>query len=147
VKRSWLLIVAAVVLVLSSAVCAQLRSREAALSAPTLTATAAPPEGQSAPAESTPGDNAADDARLAAVLPRGMSSQEACRGLRSLELCAATLHAAQNLGIPFAELKHQVAAGQGLDAAIHTVKPAVDASAEAIRAKQQAQQDMRAPGG
>ena len=49
-------------------------------------------------------------------------------------------------GWKFAELKRQVAAGQGLDAAIHAVKPAADASAEATRAKEQAQRDMRAPG-
>jgi hypothetical protein len=103
-------------------------------------------QGPSAPAESTPGDDGADNARLAAVLPRGMSSQQACRGLQSLDLCAATLHAAQNLKIPFVELKRQVAAGQGLDAAIHAVKPAADASAEATRATEQAQRDMRAPG-
>ena len=62
-------------------------------------------ESRTAPAQSTPGDNAADNGRLAAVLPRGMSSQDACRGLKSLDLCAATLHAARNLGIPFAQLK------------------------------------------
>jgi len=54
---------------------------------------------------------------------------------------------ARNLNAPFADLKRQVAAGQGLDAAIHSVKPAADASAEATHAKEQAQQDMRAPRG
>jgi hypothetical protein len=102
---------------------------------------------QSAPEESTPSDNATDNARLAAVLPRGMSSQEACRGFTSLDLCAATLPAAQNLNVPFADLKGQVVAGQGLGAAIHTVKPSVDANAEATRAKVQAQQGVRAPHG
>ena len=81
---------------------------------------ATPVVGQSAPEESNPSDNATDNARLAAVLPRGMSSQEACRGFTSLDLCAATLHAAQNLNIPFADLKRQVAAGQGLGDAIRS---------------------------
>jgi len=76
-----------------------------------------------------------------------MSSQQACRGLRSLDLCAAALHAAKNPDIPFAALKRQVAAGQGFDAAIHAVKPAAGASAEATRATAQAQQDIRAPRG
>jgi hypothetical protein len=143
VQRSWLLIVWAVAL----GTVVRTDAGQAMTSAPILDVTLSTGEGQSAPAQSTPGDNAVDDGRLAAVLPRGVSSQEACRGLKSLDLCAATLHAAQNLSIPFAELKRQVAAGQGLDAAIHTVKPSADASAEATRAREQARQDMRAPGG
>ena len=142
-KRSWLLIVPAAVL--GTVALAGAGGPETMASGPTLNATVSMLEGQTAPANATPGDNAADNGRLAAVLPRGMSAQEACRGLQSLDLCAATLHAAQNLNIPFAQLKHQVAAGQGLDAAIHSVKPAADASAEATRAQEQAQQDMRAP--
>jgi hypothetical protein len=93
-----------------------------------------------------PGNNATDDVRLAAVLPAGMSSQQACREFKSLDLCAATLHAARNLGIPYADLKRKVTAGDGLDAAIHALKPEADASAEATRAKEQAHKDMRAAG-
>jgi hypothetical protein len=92
-----------------------------------------------------PGNDATDDARLASVLPSGMSTQQACRDFTSLDLCAATLHAARNLDIPYADLKRKVTAGNGLDVAIHALKPGADASAEATRAKEQAQQDMRAP--
>ena len=75
-----------------------------------------------------------------------MRTQEACRDFTSLDLCAATLHAARNLDIPYADLKRKVTAGNGLDAAIHALKPGADASAEATRAKEQAHKDMRAPG-
>jgi hypothetical protein len=95
----------------------------------------------------SPGNDATDDARLQAVLPAGMSSQQACLGFTSLDLCAATLHAARNLGIPYTTLKGKVTAGEGLDAAIHALKPEADASAEATHAKEQAHQDMRAQGG
>jgi hypothetical protein len=145
VKRALLPMLAAVAL--GSVARASAAGADATTTNPPLGAPATPIAGQSAPEESNPSDNATDNARLAAVLPRGMSSQEACRGFTSLDLCAATLHAAQNLNIPFADLKGQVAAGQGLGAAIHTVKPSVDANAEATRAKAQAQQNMRAPHG
>jgi hypothetical protein len=145
VKRALLPVLAAVAL--GSVARASAAGADATTTNPPLGAPATPIAGQSAPEESNPSDNATDNARLAAVLPRGMSSQEACRGFTSLDLCAATLHAAQNLNIPFADLKRQLAAGQGLGAAIHTVKPSADANAEATRAKAQAQQDMRAPHG
>ena len=142
-KRASLLVLA--VLALGSVARAGAAGADASTTNPSSGARVMPVVGQSAPEESNPSDNATDNARLAAVLPRGMSSQEACRGFTSLDLCAATLHAAQNLNIPFADLKRQLAAGQGLGAAIHTVKPSADANAEATRAKAQAQQDMRAP--
>jgi hypothetical protein len=142
VKHPWLLIALMVALSITARVGAA--GSETMASGPARDAALA---GQAVQEQSTPGDNAADNGRLAAVLPPGMSSQEACRGLKSLDLCAATLHAAQNLNLPFAQLKRQVAAGQGLDAAIHAVRPAADAGAEATRAQEQAQQDMRAPRG
>jgi len=104
---------------------------------------AAPPTHAAPP---NPGNDATDDARLAAVLPAGTSSQEACQNFTSLDLCAATLHAARNLRIPYADLKRKVIAGEGLDAAIHALKPDADASAEATRAKEEAHRDMQAVG-
>ncbi len=144
-KHSWLLILPAVWL--GSLVRAGPWESPTFTAAPGFRALAPTGDGPPESATSTPGDNAADNGRLAAVLPRGMTSQDACRGLKSLDLCAATLHAAQNLDVPFADLKRQLAAGQGLDAAIHSVKPAADTGAEATRAKEQALQDMRAPRG
>lgn len=88
-----------------------------------------------------------DNSRLAALIPEGMTAQTVCDQFKSLQLCAATLHAAQNLSIPFTDLKRKVAAGEGLSAAIHTLKPEADANAEARRAKNQAMSDFSASGG
>ena len=65
----------------------------------------------------------AQSTRLAAIVPSGMSAQEACTGFRSVEECAATLHVSQNLSIPFPDLKSKVTGGAKLGAAIHQLKP------------------------
>jgi hypothetical protein len=54
-------------------------------------------------------------------------------GFDSVSDCVASLHAAQNLGIPFDSLKGKVTSGRKLSAAIHDLKPGVDATAEARR--------------
>lgn len=81
--------------------------------------------------------------KLGAVLPPNMSQKEACNGFTSLQLCAATLHASQNLGIPFPDLKTKVAGGETLEAAIRTLRPDADARGEMMKARQQAMSDMR----
>ena len=86
--------------------------------------------------------SASDNSRLAALVPEGMTTQTVCDQFKSLQLCAATLHAAQNLNIPYTDLKRKVAGGEALSAAIHTLKPEVDANAEARRAKHQAMSDF-----
>ncbi len=93
------------------------------------------------------GSNVDDNSRLAALLPAGVSSEAACAGFNSLEQCGAALHAAQNLNINFTDLKRKVANGERLEPAIHTLKPSVDARAEADRAQQQARADFRGPQG
>lgn len=85
--------------------------------------------------------------RLAAIVPHGMSPQEACGGFMSTTQCAAALHAAKNLDIPFADLKAKVTGGQRLGAAIHALKPNADSKPEARRAEQQARSDLHAPQG
>jgi hypothetical protein len=99
--------------------------------APQDTASAAPPP-------------PAPGARLAGLLPSGMSQQQACGGFKELSQCAAALHASQNLSIPFADLKSRVAGGQKLAAAIHDLKPDADAKAEVRKAEEQARADLRA---
>ncbi|MBV8496205.1 MAG: hypothetical protein JO361_05430 [Gammaproteobacteria bacterium] len=79
--------------------------------------------------------------RLAAVVPPGMSPQEACAGFDSLRACAATLHASQNLNISFASLKSKVTSGEKLGAAIHSLKPSADRRREEQRAESQAHRD------
>ncbi len=85
--------------------------------------------------------------RLAALVPAGMSLEDACSGFKNLGQCSATLHAAQNLSIPFADLKGKVTGGESLGSAIHSLKPETDAKGEAGKAQKQAREDMRAPQG
>jgi hypothetical protein len=91
--------------------------------------------------------NTTDNSRLGALLPEGVSSEAACRGINSLRLCAATLHAAQNLNVSFTDLKRKVEAGDRLSAAIHTLKPNVDAGAEERRLEDQALSNLQEPRG
>jgi hypothetical protein len=85
--------------------------------------------------------------RLAAVTPPGMSTEEACMGFKSISACAAAMHAAQNVSVPFGDLKSKLTSGQKLDAAIHALKPGVNAPEEASRAENQARSDVTAPQG
>jgi hypothetical protein len=87
---------------------------------------------------------AEQNTRLAAAVPPGMSAQEACTGFKSISACATTLHAAQNLNIPFADLKSKVTGGQKLAAAIHELQPDANAQAEVRRAEEQAHSDLHA---
>jgi hypothetical protein len=87
----------------------------------------------------------AQSTRLAAIVPSGMSAQEACTGFRSVEECAATLHVSQNLSIPFPDLKSKVTGGAKLGAAIHQLKPDANVKAELRKAEEQARSDTRSP--
>ena len=89
----------------------------------------------------------AQSTRLAAIVPSGMSAQEACTGFRSVEECAATLHVSQNLSIPFPDLKSKVTGGAKLGAAIHQLKPDANVKAELRKAEEQARSDTRSPQG
>ena len=91
--------------------------------------------------------SASQSMRLAALVPSGMSAQEACAGFRTVEECAATLHASQNLNIPFEDLKSRVTGGTKLGAAIHQLKPDANIKAEVRKAAEQARSDTRVPQG
>jgi hypothetical protein len=84
---------------------------------------------------------------LAALVPAGMSTEEACTGFKSVKDCAASLHASQNLNIPFGDLKAKVTGGQGLGAAIHALKPDANSRVEMKKAESQAQDDIHGPRG
>jgi hypothetical protein len=84
---------------------------------------------------------------LAALVPAGMTTDEACTGFKSVKACAASLHASQNLNIPFTDLKAKVTGGQALGAAIHELKPGANARAEVKKAEGQAQEDVHGPRG
>jgi hypothetical protein len=81
--------------------------------------------------------------RLAAIVPSGMTPQQACMGFDSVSECAATLHAAQNLNLPYPGLKAKVTGGENLTKAIHDLAPSADAQAEAAKATEQAHADLR----
>jgi hypothetical protein len=66
-------------------------------------------------------------------------------GFETPEDFAAAVHAARNIRVSFAELKHQVVdEGKSLPAAIHVVKPAANASLEADLARSEARADVAA---
>ena len=89
---------------------------------------------------------ASGNTRLAALVPAGLTPEDACRGFKDLSECSAALHVAQNLDIPFADLKDRVTAGQSLGTAIHALKPKADSRREAERATEQAREDLRTQG-
>jgi hypothetical protein len=97
------------------------------------------PSTQPAPSSQAP---ASPSNRLAAIVPAGMSTREACTGFDNVKECATALHAAHNLNLPFAVLKTKLTDGQKLSAAIHDLKPEADATAEARKAEAQAQRDL-----
>jgi uncharacterized iron-regulated membrane protein len=86
--------------------------------------------------------------RLSAVVPAGMTTEEACAGFKDVGQCAAALHASRNLSIPFADLKTKITSGgRSLGAAIRDLKPDANATAEAMKAEEQANRDLHAPSG
>lgn len=89
---------------------------------------------------------ASGNTRLAALVPAGLTPEDACRGFKGLSECSAALHVAQNLNIPFADLKDRVTSGQALGTAIHALKPKADSKREAQRAEEQAREDLRTTG-
>jgi len=72
-----------------------------------------------------------------------MTPREACTGFNNVSLCVTSLHVAQNLGLAFADLKARITGGQKLDAAVHEMKPEVDAQAEVLKAQEQTRADLR----
>ncbi|HEY2276427.1 MAG TPA: hypothetical protein VGH61_13060 [Steroidobacteraceae bacterium] len=84
--------------------------------------------------------------RLAALVPAGLTPEDACRGFKDLSECSAALHVAQNLNIPFADLKDRMTSGQSIGTAIHALKPKADSRREVQRAEEQARQDLHSQG-
>jgi hypothetical protein len=67
-------------------------------------------------------------ARLAGLLPPGMTLTQAAAGFKNQGQFIAALEASKNLGIPFADLQDRMTAGESLGAAIHGLKPAMSAT-------------------
>lgn len=90
-----------------------------------------------------------DDARLSAkledMLPADMSPQQACAGFKTLEQCITAIHLAQNLKLPFADLKAKTTGkgSVGLRKAIEQMAANTNAKDELKKAKKQAADDMK----
>lgn len=83
--------------------------------------------------------------RLKSVLNRGTNIQMAAEGFHSGEQFATVAHAARNTGTPFMVLKDRVVTKRmSLVAALRDVKPDVNATAEANRARNMARADIAA---
>lgn len=82
-------------------------------------------------------------ARLAAMLPTGMTLDQAADGFKNQGQFIASLHVSQNLGIPFEDLKTRIVTdGMSLGDAITALKPSADSSAEVDKANSQARDDQ-----
>jgi hypothetical protein len=81
---------------------------------------------------------------LEKLLPSGMKAQEACSGFRNLGQCVAAIHVANNLNIPFADLKTKMTGdgSESLGKAIHELKPDANAKVEAKKGQKQAGDDL-----
>lgn len=79
---------------------------------------------------------------LQGLLPTGTSLQDAAKGFDHLGQFVAAVHVSKNLSIPFDQLKREMMNGNSLGGAIHTLRPNVDSRQEALKANQQALDDM-----
>jgi hypothetical protein len=95
----------------------------------------------------TPQDLLQQNTRLsdnvAKLFPAGTNLQAAATGFRNLGEFVAAAHVSSNLGIPFADLKTRLLAGDSLGAAIQALKPGADAQLEANRARARADAQLR----
>jgi hypothetical protein len=82
--------------------------------------------------------------KLQSLLPAGTDLQQASQGFKNLGQFVAAVHVSKNLGIPFDQLKAKMVGppAESLGKAIHDLKPATDAKAEAKKAGKQADQDI-----
>jgi hypothetical protein len=84
-------------------------------------------------------------AKLQALLPAGMTLEQAAEGFKNQGQFIAAVRVSDNLGIPFADLKtSMVTDGLTLGQSIQTLRPAVDGDTEASRAARWANQQIDA---
>ena len=83
--------------------------------------------------------------RLKGVLRSGAKMDVAADGFKSAEQFATVAHASRNTDVPFMLLKYRVVdEGKSVEAAIRESKPELDASAEVVKARDQAREDVAA---
>jgi hypothetical protein len=81
--------------------------------------------------------------RLKPLLNEGADLAVAADGFHNAEQFATVAHASRNTQVPFMVLKHRVVSeGMTLQAAILELKPDLNASVEATRAKAEAKMDL-----
>jgi hypothetical protein len=88
--------------------------------------------------------NSGLDSKVQALLPSGMTLQNATAGFKNMGQFVAALHVSHNLNIPFDQLQKEVAGGKSLGQAIETLRPNTTKSAAKAAVKEaeaQAKQD------
>jgi hypothetical protein len=90
-------------------------------------------------------DDAKLSAKLKTLLPADLTPQQACSEFKTLGQCIIAIHVAQNLNLPFADLKAKTTGkgSVGLQKAIEQMAASVNAKDEAKKAKKQASEDMK----
>jgi len=83
--------------------------------------------------------------RVTPLLPAGTSLSDASSGFKNEGQFIAALHVSKNLGIPFDQLKAKMTGSNpmSLGDAIKALKPAANATAEAAKAEEQANGDLK----
>lgn len=91
-------------------------------------------------------DNAHLAGRLQTMLPAGQTTEGAAAGFKNTGQFIAAVHAANNLNIPFDQLKAKMTGSEklSLGKSIKQLKPEADSKAEEKRAQKQAQADLEA---
>jgi hypothetical protein len=86
------------------------------------------------------------NAKVQALLPSGMTLNQASKGFTSESQFLAALHASKDLNIPFVQIKSEMTGGDhdSLARAIQELKPAADATTAARTARTEAAADIRA---
>jgi hypothetical protein len=90
-------------------------------------------------------DNARLSAKLKEMLPADLTPQRACAGFKTLEQCITAIHLAQNLKLPFADLKAKTTGkgSVGLQKAIEQMAAGSNAKDEVKKAKRQTSDDLK----
>jgi hypothetical protein len=79
---------------------------------------------------------------LGTLLPAGTDVLAAASGFKNLGEFVSAVNVSSRLGIPFADLKARLLAGDSLGTAIEALKPGTDAQAEANRARARADEQL-----
>jgi len=84
-------------------------------------------------------------AKVTALLPKGVTLDEASTGFKNQGQFIAALHVSKNLNIPFADLKAEMTGKDhdSLGQAIHQLRPTTDAASAAKHAESEAAEDSK----